>query len=128
MVARIGRQTTISFGATLVGVRELGYEHSGEPIDITSGEDSGVRTLIDDAAAQDEVNISVSGIAKDDDLKTLIFAGTRTQATTVTYPDGATIAGNFFISSLSETEPYQDATTFEATLVSSGTVTYTPAP
>lgn len=135
MAARVGRQVRFYYGGNspadeILGVREKGVELNGEPIDITSDEDAGIRTLIANLSAQDEVNLSVSGVTKDQRLKAAWFSNpnSRTQTVTLVYPDGSSISGTFFLSSFSETEPYNDATTFEASLMSSGVVTFTPAP
>lgn len=132
MTGRVGRQVTFYFGGEspgdqILGVREKGLELNGEPIDTTSDEDSGKRTLLENLSAQDEVNVSISGVTKDTRLKEAWFNGERTQSIRLEYPDGAILAGTFFLSTYSETEPYNDASTFEASLMSSGVVTYTPA-
>lgn len=51
MTASAGRQITVHFGGNsptdlLAGVREKGVELNGEPIDITSDDDDGWRTLL----------------------------------------------------------------------------------
>lgn len=131
MAARVGRAVIIEFGGaspanTIAGARETGLECNGEPIDITANDNSGVRTLLSNLSAEDQVSVSVSGVVKDTRLKTHWFANTRTQLLTLTYPDGSTVSGTFYMSSYSEGEPYNDASTFEASFMSSGTVTFTP--
>lgn len=111
--------------APVLGVQEKDLELNGAPIDITSDENSGWRTLLA-VSGQDEVNITVSGVAKDNILKTDWFAGTRTRTASFTYPDGGVITGTFYLASFKEKAPYKDAMTFDATLNSSGPVTYTP--
>ncbi len=130
MAGRIGRQVDFFFGGDspgdqILGVREKGLELNGEPIDVTSDEDSGVRTLLTNVSAQDEVGLSISGVTKDTRLKEAWFNNERTQPITIVYPDGSTVTGEFFLSSYSEGEPYNDASTFDATLMSSGTIVYT---
>ena len=132
MTGRVGRQVQFHFGGDspgdeILGVREKSVELNGEPIDVTSDEDSGVRTLLENISAQDEVNVSVSGVTKDTRMKEAWFNNQRTQTILLVYPDGSRLSGTFFLSSFSETEPYNDASTFEASLMSSGAVTYTPA-
>lgn len=127
MAAQTGRDLGFTWnGSAIAGIREKALSLNGEPIDVTSGEDSGKRTLLT-VAAQDEVGISISGVTKSQTLKTDWFAGNRTRAVVVTYSDGSTLSGNFFLSTYSDTGPYNDAITFEAELVSTGTVTFTPA-
>lgn len=130
---RIGRQVKFLFGGNspadeIKGIREKGLELSGEPIDVTSDEDSGVRCLLTNISAQDEVGITISGVTKDTRLQQAWHDNERTQPCTLEYPDGSIVSGTFFLSAFSLGEPYNDASTFDATLMSSGAVTYTPAP
>lgn len=132
MAARIGRQTDFFFGGdspgdNILGIREIGLSFNGEGVDITSGEDNGYRTLLTNISAQDEVEITVSGVTKDTRMKEAWSNGEKTQPITIIYPDGSTFTGTFFLSSYSEGEPYNDASTFDATLMSSGQTTFTPA-
>lgn len=131
MAARVGRQVRVYFGGDspadeILGVREKGVEFNGEAIDITSDENGGVRYLIDNTSAQDEVNISLSGVTKDNRIKTAWITGERTQVVTLLYPSGEIISGTFFMSSFSEKHEYKGASTFDTTLQSSGIVSYTP--
>ena len=74
----------------------------------------------------DDALIRLSGVTKTHTLKADWFGGTRTKLAELEYDDGAKINGTFFLSNYSETGVYNDAATFEATLVSTGPVTYTP--
>jgi predicted secreted protein len=128
----LGRDIGFSWGGNspgdeILGIREKGIEANGEPVDVTSDENDGWRTLLD-VPGQIELTISISGVVKNDRLKRDFFNGTRKQPATLTYPDGSTISGTFYLSSFTDTGAYNDATTFEATLENSGVVTYTPAP
>lgn len=135
MSARAGRQVQLFFGGNspgdeIPGVREKGVEHNGEVIDITSGEDAGWRTLLQ-LPSQNEITISLSGVTKSDRLKIAFLTITdnysaRTQFCELVYPNGARLSGTFMMSVYKETEPYKEASTFEATLVSTGVVTFTP--
>lgn len=127
MAAFAGRSVAFTWnGSSISGIREKGISLAGEPIDITSDEDSGWRSLLTDVPSQNEVGISLSGVVKVDTLRAAWFSGARTKTVTLTYPDGGTLSGTFVLSSYNETGNYKDATTFDATLMSSGTVTYTP--
>lgn len=132
MAASAGRQITVNWGATSPatdladGLREKSIELSGEPIDITSDGDDGWRTLLA-VPAENQVNISLSGVTKDDLLKTAWFTGDRTEPCIITFADGSTMQGTFYLANYSETGTYNEATVFEAELQSSGVVTYTPA-
>jgi predicted secreted protein len=127
MAAAKGRSLLIKKGSTvLAGMRTKGVAINGEPIDITSDDDSGYRTLLSDVGTL-SVDLSIEGITKDDTLKALILAGgTSLMLTdiTVEYPDGKTLDGDFFLASLEETGAYNEAVTFSGSLQSSGAWTY----
>lgn len=117
-------------GAAVLGVRQKGLTLNGEAINVTSDEDGGKRTLLT-VSAEDSVDVTLSGVTKDQRLKTAYFAGgtARTKTVTLTYPDGSVISGTFFLSNYAETAPYNDAVTFTATLQSAGSdLSFTPAP
>lgn len=128
MAAKLGRRVTFSWNsAAVLGVREKGLTINGEPVDITSDENSGWRTLLDEPGEY-SVDIKISGVTKDERFIADLFAGNVQRAASLTWPSGAVLSGTFQLTNHAETEPYKDAMTFEASLQSSGTVTYTPAP
>lgn len=114
-------------GAVIAGVREKGITCNGEAINVTSDEDNGQRTLLD-VSAEDSVDVSLSGVTKDDVLADAYFTNQRTGEVEIVYPNGRTIAGTFFLANYAETAPYNNATTFTASIQSAGEITYTPAP
>lgn len=126
MAAMKGRNIGFTWGgAAVLGIREKGIALNGEGIDITSDDDNGKRALLD-VSAEDQVDLTISGVTKDAILKTDWFAGTRTKEVELTYPNGDTITGQFFLANYTDTGPYNDAVTFEATLQSTGDFTFTP--
>ena len=129
MTASVGRNITLSWGspaAPIAGVKEKALTVSGEPIDISSDDDAGWRTLLA-VPGQKQIELKVSGVTKDRHLLADWFAGTTTKAVTLTYEDGAHLAGQFFLSEYSDKGNFKDATAFDATLMSTGAVTYTAA-
>ena len=129
MAGRVGRKIKFKWGtaaplAEIPGVREKGVTINGEAIDVTADDSNGWRELLADAA-QNQVDIALSGITKTHVLKADWFGGSRTKLAEIEYDDGARIAGSFFLSNYAETGVYNDAATFEATLLSTGPVTYT---
>jgi predicted secreted protein len=124
----LGRDLSLQWGGNspsdaLLGVREKGIEINGEAVDVTSDDNDGWRTLLSEPG-QKEVTLSLSGVTKDNRLKSDWFNNRRVQPAILTYPDGATITGNFYLASFNETGTYNEATTFEAELQSTGEVTY----
>lgn len=128
----LGRKILLRWGddsppASLAGVREKSITMNGEPVDVTDSNSDGWREVLSEPG-EHQIEISVSGIIKDDALRQAWFGTTaRQNSLELEYPDGATITGEFFLSSYAETGPYNNATTFEATFVSSGVIVYTPA-
>lgn len=115
----------------VAGIREKGITLGGEAIDITNDDSNGWRALLD-AAGVNSVDISCSGVLENDTLRADWFAGASTadrrmQAATFEFPDGATIAGEFYLQGYSETGSHDGEVTFECTFMSNGAVTYTPA-
>lgn len=128
MAASSGRELLIKKGVTvLAGVRTKTVTINGEPIDVTTDDDSGFRTLLADPATR-SIDLSVEGITKDATLRAIVAGGGSQMLTdiTVEYPDGSVIAGDFYLVSVEESGEYQDAVTFTASLQSSGAFTYTP--
>jgi predicted secreted protein len=112
-------------GAVVLGIREKGVALNGEPIDITSDEDAGWATILS-TPGQNDIKISLSGVTKDRRLKDDWFAGTRTRTVTISYSDGSTLVGSFFLASFKEGNPYKDASTFDCELMSTGIPVWTP--
>lgn len=123
----LGRSIQFTWkGSQIGGVRQKGIELNGEPVNVTADEDAGWRTLLDEAG-EDAVNLTISGVTKSDVLKRDWFNRTRMGAVQLDYPDGGVITGQFFIASYTETGAYNDATTFDLTLQSSGQVSFDAA-
>lgn len=119
-----GRKVLFTWnGAVIPGVREKGITLNGEPVDLTSDDDNGWRQLMEDnGPAQKQVDVSLSGVTKSSTLKDNWFAGDQVGEVVITYPDGSSISGTFYLNNYSEGNPYNDAATFEASLQSSGEV------
>ena len=136
MAAKDGRSLLLKKGGTVIaGLRNVTFSYNNENIDVTSGEDSGVQTLIA-AAGQENVSISFDGITKDGVLRDIALGSATKLFTdvtiewpifdTATNADPADLSGDFKLSSYEEGAPYNDAITFSATLDSSAAWTYDP--
>lgn len=131
MGAFVGRKVTFaptSAGAPVTGMRTKSITINNEPIDITTDDDSGFRTLLADDPAQRSISMSVEGITKDDELIKLATAGGSNLISeyTMTFPGLGSITGDFFIGTIELGAPYNEAVTFTATIESSGEFVYTP--
>ena len=116
-----------------LGITSKGVSIAKEAIDITSDEDNGFRTLLDDVGSK-TLDISFSGVTKDTTIRTLINTDGSQLYTdiTVEFPPvgaqttGDTISGSFFLNSVSETGGDSNGTiSFDGALQSSGEWTYT---
>lgn len=126
MAKNYGRKVTLTWGgAAIPGVREKGISVNGEAVNVTSDEDNGIQTLLAEDAELG-VEISLSGVTTSRDLMQAKLTGAIQAPVLITYEEGATIAGTFNLAGYSEAMPYSDAMTFEATLQSTGPVTFTP--
>ncbi len=124
----LGRKAIIKRDSEpIASVRTKETSVNRESVDVTDDDSSGWRELLGEAG-QVEVSISVSGVLANDDLRdeALSVSG-GLKATTLEYPDGGTLEGDFFLSEYSESHEYNEAAEFEAEMQSSGQVTYTPA-
>ena len=125
-----GRKFLIKKGsAVIASVRSKTVTINGEPVDVTNDDDDGYRRLLDDPATR-SVDISVEGLMDEETLRAAaVGAGTlKLTDINVEWPDGATLTGDFFLTSVEETGSYNDAAQFSASFQSSGQWTYTAAP
>ena len=129
MAKSIGRATVIKKNAVAIaGVRTKTIAWGGESIDVTSNEDAGVRLLLSESA-QEQIDISFDGIESDYVLRDIALdTASDKMLTDITYEldDGTVISGSFRLSSYEMGSPYNEDTTFSATLESSGAWTVTP--
>jgi predicted secreted protein len=131
MTAQVGRDATLGWGDEspqlgIAGIKEKSLTLNAEPIDISSDDDAGWRALLA-TPGQKTVELKVSGVTKDRQLIADWFAGNLTQTATLTYDDGAKVSGQFFLSEYSDKGNFKDAVAFDASLMSTGVITYTPA-
>ena len=125
MTAGVGRNVTLTWGgAGIAGVKEKSFTLNNEPIDTTSDDDGGWRTILDEPG-QKQVELKVSGLTKDRQLIADWFTNSLRQAVVLAYEDGATIRGDFFLSEYSDKGNFKDAVSFDATLMSTGAIIYT---
>lgn len=120
-------------GVVVAGARVKGISIAGAPVDITTDDDAGWRKVLE-APGQLEVSLSISGIVLSEAMRVeAMSADDRIAATQLVFPgpagspaDSHGWSGDFFLSNYSENAEYQNSVTFEAELISSGPIVYTP--
>jgi len=129
MASNVGRKLIIKRdGTTIAGVRTKSVTINNEAIDVTTDDDSGYRTLLEEPG-QKQIDLSVEGLTKDDALLQSAAEGTTLiEAYTIEFPSGATITGDFRHNNLELGAEYNAAITFTSEIQSTGSYTYTAAP
>jgi predicted secreted protein len=127
-----GRELTVDWDSTtLVGIRTRGLSIAAEPVDVTTDDDDGERTILPDPGVR-SAEISVAGITSDEVLIGEILSGVtgRTlSSATVNLPSNlatpGTVVFDAFISAFEITGEHDGAVEFTATLMSAGPIAYT---
>ncbi len=130
----VGRDLIFEFptGTKIASVRTKSFTVDSSAIDVTTDDDSGIRTLLEEPG-QHQIDLSVEGLLANDDLMQQIVDGTLfIQNLTIKLPftfttTQATIVGDFRFNNFEASGEYQDSITFTATLQSTGTFTFTAA-
>ena len=100
-----------------------------ESIDVTSDGDDGFRTLLSEPA-QRSIDMSIEGVLRQDDFVANLIdpaPATFLEEYTLVFPQIGSVKGDFFLSNVELGAPYNEATTFSATLESSGVWEFTAA-
>jgi predicted secreted protein len=126
--AFVGRTVVLVVaGAQIAGARTKSFTIGNEPVDITSDDDSGFRTLLSVAGTK-TLDMSVEGVTKDGSLIALASGSSGLiEDVEMTFPGIGVVAGDFFVASVELGAAYNEASTFSASFQSSGSYTFTPA-
>ncbi len=132
MAALVGRNVTFTptgSGVPVTGMRTKTISINNEPIDITSDDDNGWQTFLDNDPAQRGIEMSVEGITKDAALINLAVSGGSALISEyeLEIQGLGTFTGDFHIGSLELGAPYNEAVTFSCTIRSSGEPTWVAA-
>jgi len=132
MTAQAGRDAVLSKNSVaLAGMRQLGVTYSGEPIDISSGEDGPFSVFLAGQSSTETLELSFEGVIKDDTLRAIGLGGAGVDKLltdlTLDYGDGGSLTGDFFMSGYADGNEHRGESTFTATFRASGPWLYTPA-
>lgn len=128
MAAFVGRTVVVEVGGNAIaGARTKSFTIGNEAVDITSDDDNGFRTVLDTAGTK-TLDMTIEGVTKDGALIALASGSSGLiEGVEITFPGVGSIAGDFFVASVEVGATYNEATTFSASLQSSGAYTYTAA-
>jgi len=127
MAAISGRDLIVKQGSTAIaGVRTKTLSIDNSPVDITSDDDEGFRTL-GAFSGMRTMNISVEGVWTDQILSDIASgADSGLLLTDITIDDGVdTISGDFFVATFERSGSHDADVTYTAELQSSGAWTVT---
>jgi TP901-1 family phage major tail protein len=128
MAAISGRKLRVKRGSTAIaGARSDSITINNEPIDITDKDDAGWRTMLADVGVR-SIDCEVEGVLQDSTFLALAVgtASALLEAYTLEIDGIGDFTGNFYLASFAVTGEQADATTFTASIQSSGTITFTP--
>lgn len=123
-IGMIGREITMTVGgATLVGVNSKGFTFNNEPLDTTDDNSSGWQERLALPGVKN-LEFTISGIVKNLELLSTYAGTSQILPVSATYPDGSTLSFDAFLDNVSQTAESNGLTTFEASLSSSGALTF----
>lgn len=134
MPALIGRKVRFKKGPVLTAVGIVGAQDdqttmNNTEVDITDKDDNGYRTLLDDWGVR-SIDITVTGVMKDDDLIDTVTSSTGSvllQEYVLDMDAFGEITGDFWLQSVQLGATTSEGVSFTATFLSSGEYTFTPA-
>ena len=123
-IGMIGREITMTVGgATLVGVNSKGFTFNNEPLDTTDDNSAGWQERLAIPGVKN-LEFTMSGIVKNLELITTYMGTSQVLPVAVSYPDGSTLNFDAFLDNISQTGEANGLTTFEASLSSTGLLTF----
>lgn len=128
MASFVGRKALLKKGLTTVAaIRTRSITLGNEPVDITSDDDSGFRTMLAEPGNK-TLDMTIEGVFKDATMLTIAMSTSDIlEGFTLLFPTIGTFGGDFVITSFESAAAYNEAGTFSCSLQSSGTFTFTPA-
>lgn len=129
----VGRDIKVYRGNVSTGVlftaQTKSFTLGSEPIDVTSDGDDGYRTLLADFA-QKQIDMNIEGVLRQDDFVSQFLDPTDNtpyiDEFTLVIPGIGTIVGDFAVANFELGATYNEATTFTASVQSSGVWLFTP--
>jgi predicted secreted protein len=122
MAAQIGRKMRVyRDGNIIAGVQSKTMTLDNEPVDTTSDDDEGFRSMLADPAVK-SITIACSGVTKDAGLRAQAVAGENLifDNINLVFEDGSYIEGSFFFANYEEQGEQGEAVKFSCQLQNAG--------
>ena len=122
-----GREAVLLKGGVAIGgIRVTTIKRDSTPIDVTDKDSAGIVELLG-VSGTSQLTLDVEGVYEDPVLRDIAMSATASQLLTdVTFQFASALSGadvltcNWFMTSYEEGNPHDDASTFAASFVSSG--------
>lgn len=117
-------------GTTIGGLLTNSMTVNGTPVNVEDKGDAGVQTMLSGILTGQSIEISGEGYEEDNVLRDIALgpaSGKFLSDITYVFGDGDVISGNFVMTAYSESAEKDEAEKFNATFVSDGAWTFTPA-
>lgn len=117
-------------GTAIAGGKTTTMKVSGSPINVETATDAGVQVLLDGIVTGKSIELSFEGYEDGNVLRDIALGADADKFMTdltLSFPDGDTLACDFFMSEYEETGEMEDGVTFTATFMSNGAHTHTAA-
>lgn len=128
---KIMRGTVAAPLGVIAAVRTKSATHAREPVDVTNDDSNGNRTLLPEPGLR-SIDVQVEGVADLANYNWMIqeWAGNLHTQIFIQHADGSkeSAADGFFLSNLEHSGESAGDVAFTAQFMSSGAITYTPAP
>lgn len=129
-VGVLGRDVILTVaGQAIAGTQTKGLTCNNEIVDVTDDSAGGWRLVMARPGLK-TVDIAISGVLKNLELLRAFMSttngGSQVFAVSVTYPDGSIVAGDFALTTFSETGESNQGKTFDSSWQSTGIPTFTP--
>lgn len=126
---KYGSQTSPESYTTVGGLRNCDVSIDAGPVDVTNKDSAGYQKMLAGAGVW-KMTITAQGLFDNSaPLKAIIAAANPSQLqfyAEIVFGNADIYVGQWVITSIKRTGSYQDAETYDLTITSSGTITFTP--
>ena len=125
-ISMLGRKIELTVGGQkILGRTSKGREFTNEFQDTTDDDDNGYQTFAAEPTMRSETFTVALYVKNLQLMRAILQPGSQMYACVWEYPDGSTVAGDYVLNSLSESQPGNEATTATSSWTRSGPAVFT---